>query len=840
MISVIIPTYNRRELLLRAVQSVLGQTEPDLECIIVDDASTDGTAEAVAALVDPRIRYIRMERNAGACAARNRGLELAQGEYTAFQDSDDVWHTDFLEKQRTFLQASGADIAVCAMNRVTMGGSSRFPQINEPVRITLDLLLKENLCSTQCLLGRTEVFRALRFDETMPRLQDWEMMLRAAEQYRVWLQPEALTDVYLQPDSLSSQPRKLHQALATLYRRYHAAINASQRGDALALGWVRSLEKAAQDSGEPLWTEKMALLAPWWVYRHGQAAYIDAAVIHVTGAPAPVIDRAMHLYMDIDRYVPDCGGLYLPKMLLPDLLTHAKNRVSFAGQATLPDDPQGKMIAGGLAALTASYGRRFAWDTLAAAYGAAATARELPALYLMDMPGWARALEGIALPVKDGPVRRIGVYYHTIGCGGVQRAAAALIGVWVQMGYQVKLMTASEPGETDYPLPPQVERTVIPALDPANPAQNRAHVTALQQAAEGCDLLVYHAWADPLVLFDLLAVKSVGCRFLVHTHSAFTLPLMTPEMHDRFRALPQVYALADGVVALSETDAAYWRHTAQRVFTTVNPMTFRPEDTPVNALSGETVLWAGRISAEKRPLDAVAVMKEVIRRVPGARLIMVGSGDEALTAELRRYIEACGLAEKVELAGYQADMSKWYRQADVLLCTSACEGFGLSIAEAMTHGVPCVTWDMPWLTVLSGGGYLSAPQGDTRCMADAVIRLLQDGALRRETSRAARAHAEKRLSIDQQARWRQIFAEVAQPAPERPAPGVEAMMLQMIREHATAVNAADAIRQTSFVPMPRNGPCRTLRKKAATFLQLLLIDGPGAAIRTILEKRGIK
>src|SRR3989344_1283482 len=90
MISVIIPTYNRKKLLPRAIGSILGQTEQDFEIIIVDDASTDGTEEWLRfAYTDPRIRYERLARNQGVAVARNRGLELARGEFIVFLDSDD-------------------------------------------------------------------------------------------------------------------------------------------------------------------------------------------------------------------------------------------------------------------------------------------------------------------------------------------------------------------------------------------------------------------------------------------------------------------------------------------------------------------------------------------------------------------------------------------------------------------------------------------------------------------------------------------------------------------------------------------------------------------------------
>ena len=90
-ISVVLPTYNRRSTLQRAVASVLAQDEPQWELIVVDDASTDDTRAYLATLTDPRIRAVALARNAGVSVARNRGLEAARAEIVAFLDSDDVY-----------------------------------------------------------------------------------------------------------------------------------------------------------------------------------------------------------------------------------------------------------------------------------------------------------------------------------------------------------------------------------------------------------------------------------------------------------------------------------------------------------------------------------------------------------------------------------------------------------------------------------------------------------------------------------------------------------------------------------------------------------------------------
>ena len=111
----IIPVYNREKTVKKAIDSVLAQTWKDMEIIVIDDGSTDKSAEVIKSIKDARIKYI-YQKNAGACAARNHGLDLATGDIIAFHDSDDVWHKDKLEKQLNKLNESGADIVFCKLN----------------------------------------------------------------------------------------------------------------------------------------------------------------------------------------------------------------------------------------------------------------------------------------------------------------------------------------------------------------------------------------------------------------------------------------------------------------------------------------------------------------------------------------------------------------------------------------------------------------------------------------------------------------------------------------------------------------------------------------------------
>ena len=104
LVSVIMPSYNTERFIKSTIESVLCQSYGNLELIIVDDCSTDKTDEVVASFTDPRIKYIKNEKNSGAAVSRNRALREAKGKYVAFLDSDDLWTPDKLEKQIEFMK----------------------------------------------------------------------------------------------------------------------------------------------------------------------------------------------------------------------------------------------------------------------------------------------------------------------------------------------------------------------------------------------------------------------------------------------------------------------------------------------------------------------------------------------------------------------------------------------------------------------------------------------------------------------------------------------------------------------------------------------------------------
>ena len=214
MISVVIPTYNRQHTIVRAVNSVLAQTYRDLEVIVVDDCSSDDTRSVVEQIEDSRVRYACLDKNSGACAARNMGISLSRGEYIAFQDSDDAWYPDKLAEQLAALEQSGAHIVFCGFEKL-WGNNMRLvhPQNRSSGFCSPEDLLMESLASTQTILGTAEAVRSVMFDPFLPRMQDYDFIIRAVQNYRVYYLDRVLVSVYEQADSITAGKRSYQKRL---------------------------------------------------------------------------------------------------------------------------------------------------------------------------------------------------------------------------------------------------------------------------------------------------------------------------------------------------------------------------------------------------------------------------------------------------------------------------------------------------------------------------------------------------------------------------------------------------------------------------------------------------
>lgn len=205
-VSVVLPTYNRADVLPRAIDSVLNQTFTDYELIVIDDGSAEDIETVVERFDDDRIRFCSHDENRGGSAARNTGIELAEGDYIAFLDSDDEWYPHKLEKQVAELesrpdtwvavycdtdkvdnrQSTNVDLIFEIVNRIVPNEekdkNNKKPEGGEELMRPL-LMMDFSIGGASTLLVESETVNKIGgFDERFPRHQDWEFLIRVLEQ----------------------------------------------------------------------------------------------------------------------------------------------------------------------------------------------------------------------------------------------------------------------------------------------------------------------------------------------------------------------------------------------------------------------------------------------------------------------------------------------------------------------------------------------------------------------------------------------------------------------------------------------------------------------------------
>jgi glycosyltransferase involved in cell wall biosynthesis len=228
-VSIVIPTFNRGDLLRRALLSVLEQTIPQWECIVVDDASTEDIGGAVARTaahtspLDTRIRIERLARRSGNTVARAIGCAQARGKYIAVLDSDDWWHPQKLERQVTAMERD-PDAVIClhAIEAVDETGTVFFDPVHPREHFLRDLL-KYNFSAHGSFFMRRDAYQAVGgYDRRLPRSSDWDLLIRLTLKYgedRILPLPDMLAYWWIHDKNISADGRPRAQAERAIVRR---------------------------------------------------------------------------------------------------------------------------------------------------------------------------------------------------------------------------------------------------------------------------------------------------------------------------------------------------------------------------------------------------------------------------------------------------------------------------------------------------------------------------------------------------------------------------------------------------------------------------------------------
>nr|MBV6630662.1 glycosyltransferase family 2 protein [Oceanococcus sp. HetDA_MAG_MS8] len=292
LVSIVLPTKNRLSTLPRSVASVCGQCYRNWELIIVDDHSTDATQEWVSSLRDRRVRYLRLESSQGAAAARNFGVKQARGEWIAFQDSDDEWVLDKLDKQLFVAQAGGFSWVGGSIVTWSDGGvvTERWTAPQGYTEIRHDAVVRGAGLMTPSWLVRRNVLENLGgFDESLPCLEDWELLFRLKSVYRMGVTRDIVLMRYGSSDSLFAELDKrveglqgvllTHIRLLTEYPRWRVYWELElARLYGLQGQYKQAVHQALQlrGGGGEQWRSRVSLL---WAALHRSRARLHGVVL---------------------------------------------------------------------------------------------------------------------------------------------------------------------------------------------------------------------------------------------------------------------------------------------------------------------------------------------------------------------------------------------------------------------------------------------------------------------------------------------------------------------------------------------------------------------------------
>lgn len=238
LVSVVIPTYNRKDVIMRAVNSVLNQTYAKLELIVVDDGSADGTAELLKKMEDKRLIIIRTNENKGACHARNIGVEAASGYYVAFQDSDDEWMENKVEEQIAFMEQKGVQVCfspyILADKDEIAVIPANYKDINYFTNMK-DILKEGNVIGLPTLIAKKSVLDKLEyvFCENLPCLQDYELALRIIQNTEIGYYPIPLVKAYRMEDSITNNMKKYVAAVRDIVIKHQQYVDVNN--------WMRNI-----------------------------------------------------------------------------------------------------------------------------------------------------------------------------------------------------------------------------------------------------------------------------------------------------------------------------------------------------------------------------------------------------------------------------------------------------------------------------------------------------------------------------------------------------------------------------------------------------------------------
>ncbi len=221
LVSIITPTFNSEKYIVETIQSVINQTYTNWELIIIDDASTDTTLQIIEELKakENRIKIFKFPSNVGAGIARNKGIEIAKGDFIAFLDADDLWKSNKLEKQLMFMKEKNVTVSYSSYSLIDEKGKALNKVINALPYLDKRKITKANYIGNLTGMYHAKVLGKI-YMPTIRKRQDWGLWLRCIERAsKAYGMLEVLAVYRVRKNSISSNKINLLKYNYLFYRK---------------------------------------------------------------------------------------------------------------------------------------------------------------------------------------------------------------------------------------------------------------------------------------------------------------------------------------------------------------------------------------------------------------------------------------------------------------------------------------------------------------------------------------------------------------------------------------------------------------------------------------------
>lgn len=727
LISIIVPICNVEPYVSKCLDSIVNQTLKEIEIICIDDCSADRSAEIIReyAEKDPRIVPIFHEENLSTSQARKDGVSLSRGKYIMFVDGDDELFLEAcetayhaIEQYRTDMVQFDTEIVNCA------GVPEERIQMNQRLLKPYMEEIREDNLVFSCWEEKKFGFSLWN------KIFDGEICRKAFGKVKDGSFPKA-QDLYA-------------FFLIAYYSKTYRGIDVPLYRYKFGLG-VTGSNNISVNKFDILLTERRIweCLTEFIKEQKEESRYqtiLDGIYQHFLG---------------------ECVNRWKSNLQLEDLSEGFRHLADIWGLQDV------------LCKLAAQN-----WNM------ASSIAEKMVQVDYFKH-----------IPRENKKRKTIAMYYHSIRNGGAQRIVAALCNMWAAMRdeggerlYDVVLITDDESGAeisaSEYFVDSSVKRTYILPHKSSMKENYIERYRGWERIIKeySIDIVVTGMWVSACTMWDMLSVKGQPSKpaFIIHCHSFLCVPYRYTG--DKYAELIYDYQISDGVVTLSEADQRFASCFAGHSKYIPNPITFSVENTELTRREANTIIWVGRISKEKHPLDMAYMMEHVTKKIPDAKLYLIGLGNDQIYDDLKQLIGHLGLQKNIVLVGFSAEVEKYYQMASVLVSTSEYEGFPTVFCEAMSHGVPVVAYDLPWLTLVRDGrGVFTVEQERSDLLAKKVIELLQNPRESEKVGLEGREHIKELEKTDIGMQWSMFFDKIgAYDLNEKNQDEIEAMLLKYV------------------------------------------------------------